>query len=152
MAYREFVAGDGREWRAWDTYPAANLPRGVASPMIHGWVTFEHGSERRRLAPPPKEWADAGDVQLRAWLDAAARIVRVPSEAASAGAPVPAADVAEEAEGEAEGEAEAVVKPRAAPALNAGTQSIIDQSRRTLEKMRVAIEESEERNPNLTEG
>ena len=141
MAYREFVAGDGREWRAWDTYPAANLPRGVASPMIHGWVTFEHGTERRRLAPPPREWADASDDQLRAWLDAARRIERVDPEATPSAFP-PAAPPAEP---------DPLPGSRENPALHAGTQSIIDQSRRTLEKMRVAIEGSEGRNPNLTE-
>lgn len=69
MAYREFTDGDGTQWRAWDTYPgsAANVRPGFEG----GWLGFESGDERRRLAPVPPSWEEASDDELREMLSRA---------------------------------------------------------------------------------
>ncbi len=48
-----------------------HLHSGVAA----GWLCFESGGERRRLAPIPEDWADSSDAQLEDYLKAA-RAVR----------------------------------------------------------------------------
>jgi hypothetical protein len=40
-----------------------------------GWLCFESGGDRRRLAPIPEDWATASDEQLEDYLHAA-RLVR----------------------------------------------------------------------------
>lgn len=137
MSYREFVGEDGRHWRAWNTFPASDRPRGVASSMVDGWLTFEHGTERLRIAPPPQGWEVASDEQLRAWLGEARPIVRT----GRGSPPEPAEEPAEEED--------PPVPDRAV--LEGDTQAIIARSRRTLDKMRQAMEESEVRNPGLPE-
>jgi hypothetical protein len=134
MSYREFVSEDGRHWRAWNTFPADTRPRGVASAMVDGWLTFEHGSERLRIAPPPSGWEVASDDQLRRWLREARPIVRSSRDSP----PTPR----EEPSGEGASEPGGTV-------LEGDTRAIIARSRRTLNKMRQAMEESEERNPGL---
>jgi hypothetical protein len=69
MAYREFTDGGGTQWRAWDTYPgsAANVRPGFEG----GWLGFESGDERRRLAPVPASWEEASDDELREMLSRA---------------------------------------------------------------------------------
>lgn len=37
----------------------------------HGWLCFQHGDERRRLAPIPDDWKQCEEAQLQAYLDAA---------------------------------------------------------------------------------
>ncbi|MDB4951049.1 MAG: hypothetical protein JWM27_3698 [Gemmatimonadetes bacterium] len=56
MALREFKDRTGREWRVWDTLPAAGS---VGSfPLRHptGWLTFDCGDEKRRMSPIPEGW------------------------------------------------------------------------------------------------
>lgn len=105
MALREFTDSEGTAWRAWDVPPwRAHSParsysdrrvsdtpgyapeRRVApdrrKPAIHGlergWLCFECDSQKRRLAPPPNDWAAAPDAELEALLRraSAARIMR----------------------------------------------------------------------------
>jgi hypothetical protein len=54
MAYREFVDSRDVVWRVWSTVPAdgGHLHGGFQ----HGWLTFECGSELRRLTPIPDDW------------------------------------------------------------------------------------------------
>jgi hypothetical protein len=54
MAYREFTDGDGRAWRAWDTYP--QKPQIVAPGFEDGWLSFEAEGEKYRLVPIPPGW------------------------------------------------------------------------------------------------
>lgn len=42
----------------------AQLPGDFAG----GWLCFDAPGERRRLAPPPETWDEAGDEALREWL------------------------------------------------------------------------------------
>ena len=55
MALREFVDVEGRKWRVWETVPARGVGLGEFG---KGWLTFDNGSERRRLAPVPDGWAE----------------------------------------------------------------------------------------------
>jgi hypothetical protein len=55
MALREFEDGRGQRWRVWDTVPART--EGLDDNYRGGWLTFDNGMERRRLAPVPPSWA-----------------------------------------------------------------------------------------------
>lgn len=91
MAYREFEDAAGRLWRVWDVYPTRaerrlgaerrgadrsgeerrrwDETRVLVPPaLLDGWLCFETGGERRRLAPVPSGWDGAPDAQLLAWL------------------------------------------------------------------------------------
>lgn len=91
MAHRIFTDASGREWLAWDVFPAGSAERendvrpadmevplgdghgGAAnrwtahlpSAYAGGWLAFEHGTDRRRLAPIPPDWLTVPDVELR---------------------------------------------------------------------------------------
>jgi len=53
MALREFVDAVGR--RVWKTVPARAEGLGE---LRGGWLTFDDGVERRRLAPVPEGWTE----------------------------------------------------------------------------------------------
>ena len=104
MALREFRDSRGTEWLAWDVPPARvfSPPRSGAdrrvSPTVdyhperrvirdrrrvhtgqglqNGWVCFQSPEEKRRLAPPPKDWETAADEALEALLGRAEPITR----------------------------------------------------------------------------
>ena len=63
MALREFEDGAGSQWRVWDTVPATTT--GIREEHRAGWLTFDNGRDRRRLAPIPEEWALMSDDRLR---------------------------------------------------------------------------------------
>jgi hypothetical protein len=48
----------------------------VASEYSNGWLCFEGEGEKRRLAPVPPGWAEAGPDRLATWLQAAKRVVK----------------------------------------------------------------------------
>lgn len=48
----------------------------VASEYSEGWLCFESEGEKRRLAPVPPGWQDAGPDRLSTWLQAAKRVVK----------------------------------------------------------------------------
>jgi hypothetical protein len=48
----------------------------VASEYSNGWLCFESESEKRRLAPVPAGWEEAGPDRLASWLQAAKRVVK----------------------------------------------------------------------------
>jgi hypothetical protein len=48
----------------------------VASEFSQGWLCFESEGEKRRLAPVPPGWEEAGPNQLATWLMAAKRVVK----------------------------------------------------------------------------
>ena len=51
---RVFQDSTGVEWRVWSTHPAS--PIAVAVELRAGWLTFDSGTERRRVGPIPAEW------------------------------------------------------------------------------------------------
>ena len=73
MAIQEFSDEAGVRWRVWATTPS----RGNVRPQFAaGWLAFESGIERRRLAPIPAEWTEADDAGLREMLGQATVIIR----------------------------------------------------------------------------
>jgi hypothetical protein len=48
----------------------------VASEFSNGWLCFESEGEKRRLAPVPEGWEEAGPDRLSTWLQAAKRVVK----------------------------------------------------------------------------
>ncbi len=69
MAYREFLDESGDLWIAWDTYPQ-NLDA-VLPALRAGWLCFEHGQQRIRYSPVPKQWEEFSADRLRELLKAA---------------------------------------------------------------------------------
>ena len=63
MSLREFTDEDGNRWSAWTTIPA--LRGGVPIVLQDGWVTFESGLTRKRLAPIPRDWEESSDARMR---------------------------------------------------------------------------------------
>jgi hypothetical protein len=74
MAYREFQDEAGRVWEAWDVQPTLSqldlTRQALALPFIlkEGWLAFRHGTERRRVAPIPLNWAELAEQEMRALL------------------------------------------------------------------------------------
>jgi hypothetical protein len=48
----------------------------VASEFSQGWLCFESEGEKKRLAPVPVGWQEAGPDRLSSWLQAAKRVVK----------------------------------------------------------------------------
>ncbi|GAC1416123.1 MAG: hypothetical protein NVSMB53_14990 [Gemmatimonadaceae bacterium] len=48
----------------------------VANEYSGGWLCFESDGEKRRLAPIPEGWDEAGPDRLATWLQAAKRVVK----------------------------------------------------------------------------
>ena len=48
----------------------------VATEFSDGWLCFESEGEKRRLAPVPEGWEQAGPDRLSTWLQAAKRVVK----------------------------------------------------------------------------
>lgn len=48
----------------------------VSSEYSQGWLCFESEGEKRRLAPVPQGWDEAGPDRLSTWLQAAKRVVK----------------------------------------------------------------------------
>ena len=48
----------------------------VSTEYSRGWLCFESEGEKRRLAPVPPEWDEAGPDRLSTWLQAAKRVIR----------------------------------------------------------------------------
>lgn len=94
MALREFTDSRGTAWTAWDVPPhrvfermrssterrmkvtpdyslerrsGRDRRRRVMHPHLQGgWICFTSGRQKRRLYPPPPEWASASDAELEA--------------------------------------------------------------------------------------
>lgn len=70
MAVRNFGSPDGNTWNVWAVVPdqVADLrsPFGTHLParMAEGWLCFDCGSEKRRLYPPPADWAQRTEAEL----------------------------------------------------------------------------------------
>jgi hypothetical protein len=70
---REFKDPTGKIWRVWDVYPSPRAKAAAGADdtsqlcvpfptreLSDGWLCFESGSEKRRLAPIPPEWEICG--------------------------------------------------------------------------------------------
>ena len=99
MAHRTFRDEQGREWEAWEVVPTAverrmardggrrpatkkDRRKGqetrvlVPDELQRGWLAFQSGLERRRLAPIPDDWAEMTVDELAELLDRAERRAR----------------------------------------------------------------------------
>jgi hypothetical protein len=71
MSHRQFVDDDGSVWAVWDVYPsriweslstsATGMTTRVRTGPLHqalaaGWLCFESGERKLRLAPIPASW------------------------------------------------------------------------------------------------
>ena len=74
MPLRELQDTDGPTWRVWDTVP--DTTSGLLGDYRGGWLTFDNGRERRRLAPVPSDWVEMSDDRLRLLLRVAERYER----------------------------------------------------------------------------
>ena len=95
MAHRTFRDDDGREWDAWEVVPTA-VERRLASPdperrprterrrvqetrvlvpdqLQKGWLAFQSGRDRKRLAPIPSGWSELEEAELAVLLKRADR-------------------------------------------------------------------------------
>jgi hypothetical protein len=97
MSHRSFRDNDGREWEAWEVLPTA-VERRIAKSsgwtatverrqagesrvlvpdhLQHGWLAFQCGAERRRLAPIPRDWTELPTEDLKELLERAERRLR----------------------------------------------------------------------------
>lgn len=76
MPIREFIDSAGVRWSVWSTVPF--ITTGVPAAMQRGWLTFESGNDRRRLAPLPDGWEEASIDELRVYWSRAERVGRTP--------------------------------------------------------------------------
>jgi hypothetical protein len=101
MAHREFTDSRRITWNVWDVYPALGDRRGplsdrrhfrreaadrrtapdvtplrVSPEYTHGWLAFQSGHERRRLAPVPEGWQVLDDPDLERLCQAARPVGR----------------------------------------------------------------------------
>jgi hypothetical protein len=54
MGLRTLIAADGTEWNVWDVAPASTSRLQMYSvDLAGGWLCFDCGSEKRRIALPP---------------------------------------------------------------------------------------------------
>ena len=99
MAHREFTDSTRITWNVWDVYPtlgdrratspdrrrflretaerrtAFNLAH-VSPEYAQGWLAFQAGPERRRLAPVPTGWDGLDDRDLERLLEVATPVGR----------------------------------------------------------------------------
>ena len=59
---REFVDGAQVRWTAIAVRPSTS--KSLNAPFQRGWLSFDSGSETRRLAPIPEGWSDASEEEL----------------------------------------------------------------------------------------
>jgi hypothetical protein len=100
MAQREFIDSKRTTWTVWDVYPTLGDRRGPFADRRHflretverraitasslrvspefagGWLAFQAGEERRRLAPIPIDWEAATPSQLEQLCAAATPVGR----------------------------------------------------------------------------
>ena len=97
MMHRSFRDEHGRNWDAWEVVPTAverriakpvNRPPEVErrrvqetrvlvpEPLQKGWIAFQSGRERRRLAPIPRDWDELTSAELVELLHQADRRTR----------------------------------------------------------------------------
>src|SRR5215208_4982654 len=98
MTHRRIKDTAGEWWDVWEVYPSAverrmsgeqpavlsetgvdrrvlrELRVVVPSELQQGWLAFQNGDERRRLAPIPNEWSALDEPALLALLERADRI------------------------------------------------------------------------------
>lgn len=83
MPSRTFTDPSGRSWIAWDVYPGQASGRAASAlpdAFRIGWLAFESGTLKRRLAPIPADWLLLDDAALAACCDRATDAERPAAE------------------------------------------------------------------------
>lgn len=77
MAMRELTIDDC-DWTIWDVHPTADARLRMggesADALIQGWLVFQCGDEKRRLAPVPDGWEELDPEELESLLVHAERV------------------------------------------------------------------------------
>jgi hypothetical protein len=80
MGLRDFTDSRGTVWKVWDVTPDQLDRRTAAEDYMadwqDGWLCFECGEERRRLARYPTQWMDLPDTELEQLLGSAQAVRR----------------------------------------------------------------------------
>lgn len=83
MAHRRIVDNEEQVWDVWEVRTSATTSRRIlVQPDLQaGWLAFQCGEQRRRLAPLPTGWDEMSDHALLGLMDQAnpiqPRMVRV---------------------------------------------------------------------------
>ena len=65
MAHRRITDDNQKVWDVWEVNVSGSTRRIVVpADMQSGWLAFQCGEERRRLAPPPASWNEMSDTAL----------------------------------------------------------------------------------------
>jgi hypothetical protein len=66
-AHRVFVDATGVKWDAFAVHPSSEISNRarLPDPYQSGWLSFDSGTERRRLSPVPDDWRSMSDEALR---------------------------------------------------------------------------------------
>jgi hypothetical protein len=96
MAVRTFESPDGAAWSVWEVIPGrvsefrSSFGSHLPSDLADGWLCFDCGTEKRRLAPLPANWHERPDEDLRFWCRAAVPVRARGVPAAACEPPPPA--------------------------------------------------------------
>jgi hypothetical protein len=82
MAHRKVLL-DNEAWDVWDVRPQARLGA-VGHGMENGWLCFQSGTRRRRLAPIPEDWQELDERRLHDLFMRAKEVRQVLSETVEA--------------------------------------------------------------------
>jgi hypothetical protein len=80
MPARTFQDSAGSIWEVFEVRRASKNPGAVSAGLEQGWLAFVKTGEKRRLAPFPPEWEDAGDSELERLCTRARVAVARPAE------------------------------------------------------------------------
>jgi hypothetical protein len=79
----QFIDSEGRDWAVREVNdPNLEMipPHLLTQPAFaRGWLLFECGGEKRRLAPFPDDWTNLSVEQLEEWSRRASRVDPVPA-------------------------------------------------------------------------
>ena len=63
--HRRIVDNQDKVWDVWEVNPSSSSRRlTVPADMQGGWLAFQCGEERRRIAPLPAAWSEMSDAAL----------------------------------------------------------------------------------------
>lgn len=74
MAHHQFQDESGRNWTAWEVHLSGTAT--IHPNLRDGWIVFESGDDKRRLAPIPVNWTAATKSMLRHWCHEAEMVPR----------------------------------------------------------------------------
>jgi hypothetical protein len=75
MAHRKVFLSN-EEWDVWDVRPQSRMGA-VGNGMENGWLCFQSGTRRRRLAPIPDGWHEMDERRLRDLFESAREVHQI---------------------------------------------------------------------------